>query len=304
MNNLFTRKLVLAGVLAGMAPALAWAGGQAIVISGDADQQLLMEYDDNNRVRMNMPQGEGADADMHMIVRDGGLYYVMMQDGQPMVIDAGSMMQGLGNLFSSQNQFGNEGMREFISLDDTGRSEEIAGITGSVYELRFVDDNGSEQVETLVLSSDARARDLSAAFLTMSKTMMEAMQVEQQGWEQMTLVLEDRGMLRYGSNFRVVSFDDGEPASGRFELPAEPTQLGALFSGQLSGLGAGADTSAADVDAEAESGESGGGIFGNIFGKKVERQQNRQESRTDQAVDRATDRTVDKAVDKVFSIFK
>ena len=301
MNRQITKGMILAGVLVGLAPGLAWAGGQAIVVSGEGQDQMLMEYDDNNRVRMNMPQGED-NADMHLLVRDGGIYYVMVQDGQPMVFDAGSMMQGLSGLFESQDMLGDQEMVEFISLDDTGRNEEVAGISGDVYELRFVDGNGSQQVETLVLSRDARARELSGAFLTMSSTMLDVLQQPQQGREQFALALEDRGMLRYGSDFRVVSFDDSEPAVGRFELPAEPTGLGDLLGG-LSGLGAGTAAANADTEVAAESNE-GGGIFGSIFGRKVERQQDRQESRTNQAVDRATDRTVDKAVDRVFSIFK
>ncbi|MFV8816685.1 hypothetical protein [Haliea sp. E17] len=288
-------------LLAVLVPFAANAGGSAIIDSGrGGTEQMRLEYDES-LVRMGMP----GQADNYMILRDGQMYSVISQDGKPMVIAMNSMMRKIGGMAGQQNMLGDDDLHKFVSLAPTGSSEQVAGISGKVYRLTYIDNGGKQRTETLVLSRDKRAREMTRAFMQMSTTMMEAMQTPQpEGREKFESVMDDQGMLRYGDSFQVVSFGDGTPSAARFELPAKPTELpdfGINFGGgNVASSGSSGSQAPADSGAE---GEEKSGFLGKIFGDKAERQQDRQENRADNAIDSATDKAVDKALDKVFSIF-
>jgi hypothetical protein len=217
-----------------------------------------------------------------------------------MVIDlssVGSMTSMLGNMSSSQNLLGEDDMVEFVSLTDTGADETVAGISGDVYEITFVDGNGNTSTESLVLSNDARAREMTTAFMSVSQTMAAAMQQQPpEGYGQLQDAMNNKGLLRFGASFRVAYFEPGEPDASRFALPAEPMSLD--FSSMLDG----AQQTSGGAD-----GNTRGGIFNNILGNQTERQQSRIEDRseremeqTEREVEQKIDSTVDKAVDRVF----
>ncbi len=275
-----------------------WAGGTATLetSSDSKSYQSTVEYDGKGSLRMD----GGAQQSGYLLVRDNKAYSVVTEGGSPMVLDLSSTMKALGGLAkqgSSQGATaGNEVVR-FISLEKTGASETVAGISGNVYNLTFVDDEGRQRTESLVLSKDSRARELTRALTVMGKQMAKAAGVpEPEGTAKMYAEIDgtNQGVLRYGSDFRVTSFG-GEPASSRFALPAQPQQmpnLADLMSGAAGG------SAGAEANANAGSGSSGSNPLSGLFGKKAERQADRVEGKTDQKVDETTDKAVDKVLDR------
>jgi len=216
------------GLLA-LAPAVGWAGGKASIESGSGSNTVRssIEYDGQGAVRMDV----SGQAGNYMLVRDGKVYSVVSQNGQPMVLDMGGMMKMMGGIAQQQMQqpmAGTRNVADMVSLRATGASETVAGIDGRVYELTYVDDAGTQRTETMVLSTDRRARELTQAMFAMSKSMAQSMQtdVPSGGAElESEIAAGKHGILRYGGDFRIVSFDAGSPAASRFALPAEPAQL-------------------------------------------------------------------------------
>jgi hypothetical protein len=271
-----------------LTPALASAGGRAVIQSGDNGESVRSQIEfDGDQLRVQALGEEGKQG--YMIVRDGRAYTVVDQGGgSPMVIDTAAMMKTVGGLISGQDMrqpsLGAEGMARFVSLSDAGRSETVAGIPGRVHTLTYVDSDGATRTETLVLSKDGRVRELTDAMLVMGKTITAIAGVPANAAsDQFAAQLKGQGLLRHGNTFTLVSLSADRPAAARFVLPAEPTQLpdlGAMTGGQTGG------------------GQGGG--LGAIFGNKAERQQQRVESRADSEVDEATDSVVDKGLEKVF----
>ncbi|HEY0973258.1 MAG TPA: hypothetical protein VGE57_02050 [Solimonas sp.] len=293
MKNRFLSSLWLAPLLLA---APVWAGGVATIESGDDGQtfKTRVEYEGSHRLRIEAPEQGG-----YLLVRDGKAYSVVTQGGQTMVIDMAGMMQMVGGM-AQQNQdpMGGGDVHEFVSLSDAGRSETVAGISGRVHTLTYADKSGKRHTETMVLSKDARARDLTMALTAMGEIMARNAKVpETAGSKRLhgEILGNGQGVLRYGTAFRVVSFDGGKPAAARFELPAQPMQM-PNFGGAA---GAAASGNGAGTSAGASAG-IGGGALGDLFGQKTQRQQQRVEDRTNQEVDQATDSAIDKALDKAF----
>lgn len=286
----FTRTLVTAVLAA--TPVFAWAGGKAVIEAGSGSDrtQSSIEFD-GSLMRMDM-QGQ---ADGYMVIRDGKIYSVSQQNGQPMVMDLTGMGQMLKGMVNRSMASMDSDVNQFVSLTDAGRSETIAGIKGRVHVLTFVDDEGERRSEEVVLAKDKRLRELTDSMMLMSQTMAEAFGVEMpEGSERMNkeILGKGDGMLRFGSDFKVASIDGSTPSSSRFKLPAEPQQmpdLGSLMSGANAGAGASGSANT-----------GGGNPLADLFGKKADRQQQRVEGRTDREIDEATDSAVDKALDKLF----
>ncbi len=279
--------------LLSVSPAVTFAGMAVLESGGDGSPQIHLEYSGANLIRMNF----SGQAGMYMIMRDGKAYSVIEQDQEVMVIDMmasmGNMSGLMGNMSSGQNLLGEDNVYEMLSFEDTGREETVAGVNGDVYEMTFVDGNGNTSTETLVLSSDARAREMTSAFMGLSQSMSAALQQQKpEGYDQMQKAMNNKGLLRYGSNFRVASFEPGEPDASRFVLPAEPMSfnLGSMMN----------SIQQANGDAEVE---DSGNILGDIFGNQVDRQQNRVEDKSEQKIEQEIDSSVDRAVDKVFNRF-
>lgn len=279
-----------------------WAGGTATLETNSDGKSYpsTIEYDGKGSLRVDSTEQQNG----YLLVRDDKAYSVVVNDGQTMVIDLASTMKMLGGLAkqnSSQGATAGNEVARFISLDKTGASETVAGISGSVYNLTFVDDEGQQRTESLVLSKDSRARELTKALTTMGRQMAKAAGVaEPEGTAKMYAEIDGskQGVLRYGSDFRVASFG-GEPSSSRFALPAQPQQMPNLSD--LLGGSASAGASA-NLDASADAGGSassgGSNPLSDLFGQKTQRQADRVEGKTDQKVDETTDRAVDKVLDK------
>jgi hypothetical protein len=170
-----------------------------------------------------------------MLLREGTLYVVTVSDGQPMVINASSMMQAYSGFVQAAAPSATTA--EFVSLKKTGRKETVAGIEGEVYQLTVRED-GAEQVQEMVMSGDKRAREFRDALFAMA-TIGEQLLTDEQRADSEGLQRELQGMnmgvLRVGTDLTVTAIDSDTVAESRFVLPAEPMDMGNL-GGMLSGM--------------------------------------------------------------------
>lgn len=291
-----------------LAPALALAGGMAVIESGDGSDfvRSTIEFRDD-QLRLSMAQ---AEMEGYMLMRDGGLYAVTDQNGEPFVMDLGAMFDMMGELFDDQLAIETP-ITNLISVESTGRTEQVAGITGQVYQVTYRDDEQDEVVtQEVVIGNHPALRELSRSLETWSRALAERTGTGASDYNvtMNELLTRGDGVLRMGDFYRLVSLSSDTPAAARFELPAPPAQMpniGALMSEAMQGAQEamqGAQTSPEPSPQPQESSAGNGGI-GGFFDRRVRRQQERVEDRTDQEVERAADRAVDRALDSIFRRF-
>ncbi|MDM4771819.1 hypothetical protein [Solimonas sp. SE-A11] len=254
--------------------------GSAVVESGaGADRQRAALDYRGDRLRVDV-QGQAGGA---LIVREGRAYAL----AEGMVIDLGGMGGMLGQMQQGAISAGPDDLARYIGLERTTRKETIAGAAGTVHLLRYEDGAGHPHSEELVLSADVRARELADALQQMALAFRNMTgKAEAPGEAALRQQLGNQGVLRYGSEFRVISFG-GQPDAARFDLPSAPQQIPAL--GSIGGEAA-----------VPEAANNDGGWLGRVLGGKAQRQQDRIEGRTESEADAATDRTVDRVLDKAF----
>jgi hypothetical protein len=125
--------------------------GVADVVNSDGST-MKFEYQ-GDKLRIDTGQGEAS----YMVLRDDHIYVVTNSDGNLMVIDANQAMGMFGSMAGAATP--SAVASEVVSLEATGRKETHAGITGEVYDLEFVTEDGKKQKTELVLAKDDRARE-------------------------------------------------------------------------------------------------------------------------------------------------
>ena len=289
------RKLIVGSGLTALSliyASVALAGSATMESTGG--ERVVFEYADGNKLRINTSE-EGN----YMVVRDGTLFAVSDNNGQPMVINASSMMKGFGQIAKMTEQAAPTGaMGEVLSVTATGRSETVAGVSGEVYEI-VTRENGERVSKDAVLSSDARALELRDAMFTMISASMEALDEDMRRHsDDFRKRLNDMnmGLLRFGTEMKITSITGDTVPSSRFELPAKPVDMnnlgglmeafggagasnrdgagdadngiGSLFSGMMEKLGGaetdgdGASSDEDDSSAAAKAGKALKGLFG------------------------------------------
>lgn len=300
-------KLKISLITAGLAimPAFAWAGGKVVIEAGSGQERMqsAMEFE-GDMLRMDMEM-EDVEGEVYLLMREGTLYSVTNQGGEPMVVDLSSLGEMFGGLTEQVQQVdGNNNMEELITLDDTGRTENIAGITGDVYIATYTDASGQRMTDEVVLGSHPVLREMTGVMMTLGGTLSEESQGAAEDEAMQELLGKGDGILRFGSDYRVLSIEETSPAVARFELPAEPQQIPSLGDMMAEASAAGENASSAGGTAGQEAGDNEANPLGQLFNRQADRQQNRVESRAEREVDNAADKAVDSVVDKaVDSIF-
>ena len=262
-KNLFKSTLLAAAVT--VSAPLAYAD-RATYEDSDGSR-MVVEYEGDN-VRMTT----GSD-DSYMLLKGEEVYMVSREDDQWSVIPIGEFMGAMAKGFASQGLFEGIGEAEF---EQTGRRETVAGIRGEVFRIK--QDNREYEA---VMSRDKDVAAATDAMMSIFTTMAGQMEVsdtwgsEMKGW----------GMLssNEGSGeFTLVSIDTSRSSAERFELPAEPVELGL---GKLFGSTPKQETKKPDstetaeevadkadayedaVDSVTDLGESVGKAWNKLFGK-------------------------------------
>ena len=199
--------------------------GVADVVNSDGST-MKFEYQ-GDKLRIDTGQGEAS----YMVLRDDHIYVVTNSDGNLMVIDANQAMGMFGSMAGAATP--SSVASEVVSLEATGRKESHAGITGEVYNMVFVTEDGKQQQTDLVLAKDARAREFSKALsgmaMSLSKSAGKDFARAANDMESRLLAM-DMGVLRYGKDMTISAISDEAVDQSRFELPAEPTDLSSIGS--------------------------------------------------------------------------
>ena len=240
-RGLKTATIVLAAGAAAIATGAA-ADVTGIYTTGDSGK-LTVYYQDGGNVRMQMSD------DSYVLVRGSGIYMVGRDGGDWQVIDLSQVRRqmdqmGLGGILDSalqQNQPQAAFEAEY-ELKDTGRSETVAGIGGTVYQVTYKDaDSGKVTTEEAVLTDDERVQAAQRAMLKVSQQMANTMfgkQFESFFAEMEMGPAKDLGLLRSGQDLVLASIEDGAIDDKIFELPAAPESmdgLGAAINGAPNG---------------------------------------------------------------------
>lgn len=208
-----------AALLVALMPFGAWAAGTATLQSGG--ESNTMAWLDSNTIRFDMPSAEGG----YMLSRDGKTYMVNTNasGGMPPVMEIGGMVQGFAETMKDDEDGGASPLAVRIdSVKATGKKQTVAGIQGDVYELTTTDGQGKSKTAEAVLTGDALATEMTAAYFTFSKSMVGAENVDQ---FMRALPKGKRGLLRMGDDMVVQTISKNGPAASAFEVPAKPTNM-------------------------------------------------------------------------------
>jgi len=270
-------------------------------LAGAADMQnkdgtkMKFEYQGDN-LRVNTGQGDES----YMLLVDQHMYMVSTSDGNTTVIDMNQAMSMFGGMAGAATP--SVVASEVVSMEATGRSEVQAGITGEVYNLRYIDDDSREHRTELLLSDDPRPKAFSRAMNRMALTLAKSAGKDfanATGDMDKRLAKLDKGVLRYGDDMVITAISDRKIDPSRFVLPAEPTELpnlGDMFK-QSSASGE------ADTDAKQKNGGVVSSFLGALgkMGKKPEAAEDDEEAEdNDEEQEGAEKNSLGKAFGKFF----
>lgn len=207
-------------------PLATLAGGTATIESDG--QTSTIHWQDNGNLRMGLGQADG-----YLIVREGTPYTVINRDGTPMVMDMSGMLQAFadmgGEATDTSNPFGS-----IDAVKATGSSETVAGIQGQVYQITVTDADGQEQTMDTVLTGDALVQEMTQAYMNGVQAMLGSDEIEKVFLDK--LPADQRGLLRAGDDFQIVSISGDMPSADLFVLPAEPKSLGSMMQKAMQGM--------------------------------------------------------------------
>ena len=202
-------------------PMLAMAAGTATIEgkSVEGDGAITIMWQDDGAMRIN---ADPSSPENYMIVREGKIYSVFNNDGTPMVMEMGGMLKAFGAIANDLQEGGQTIPAGIESVEATGKTETVAGIKGHVYKVTVVNDDGTTKTDDAVFSSDANVTEMTRIYM---ETMLSIF--DQSDPESFLQALPDneRGLLRYGQEYRLASISGQAPAADQFTLPAKPTNL-------------------------------------------------------------------------------
>lgn len=226
-------------------PSLVAADVTAVFeLSGET---MTIEYRDDRNVRMRTPD------DSYMMRQNDEIYVVSRQGGDWQVLALSDFAAMMGGMAAGVDQDAMTDMEEGYDLRDTGRTEVVAGIEGTVHEVIETDGQGAseEVVAEIVLTDHGGAVQAYRGMISVIGAM--GTMAGQQGMGDLMETAyggENRAILRSDDDWRLVSLNEDRIPDNHFVLPAEPTTIPG-FGGAARSAGNGGQ--APDVDTNASS---------------------------------------------------
>lgn len=211
------------------------------VFEVEGGETMTIEYRDDQNVRMRAP-GDGY------ILRQGDEVYVISREGGDWQVfalsDFAAMMGGMA-AGAGQNAAADAAeMENGYEFRDTGRTEVVAGIEGTVHEVVESDGwGGGEEVVAEVVMSDHDGAVQAYRGMFSIVSAMGAMAGQQGLGDLMETAYggDNRAILRSNDEWRLVSLEEGDIPDNYFTLPAEPMSIPGFggAAGASSGGGSG-----------------------------------------------------------------
>lgn len=213
------RSLALAGLMGAIAPA---AHADLILTYALPDGSPMVQEISEHGVRADIQGGTS-----YYIPGRGVFLAVQMQGAQRVFAfdQFMSMMQGMAG-----NAGGEEAAPVDVDIVDTGRTETVAGIEGSVYEVVGPNGDSAEIVASNDVGQADLYNDMMGAYLGGLGDGLAAMAGSDPAAGFQMFQEEPLGIiLRAEDGMRLVSVQETDIDPARFELPAEPSDLSEMF---------------------------------------------------------------------------
>lgn len=245
---MMTRMKSLSAGMAGIgllaAPALVTADVTAVF---DMDgETMAIEYRDDQNVRIRAP------GDSYLMRQNDEVYIVSRQGGDWQVLALSDFAAMMGGMTGAGQDTTTE-MEEQYDFRDTGRTEVVAGIEGTVHEVIETDGRGGEEVAAEVVLTDHDGAVQAYRGMISVISAMGSMAGQQGLGDLMETTYggENRAILRSNDDWRLVSLNEDPIPDNYFVLPAEPTTIPG-FGGGARATGNGDNGGQApDVDSNA-----------------------------------------------------
>lgn len=207
------------------APALAEG---AITYTADGGEMGQLEM--TERWRGGALRTDIAGVEAYMLMRDGETYSITSAGGQIMVFALSGLAEVAEGQAAGPSDPREDAMvipEEILDITPTGDTREVAGVSGEIHEVAWLDEDGVRHTDTAVLSDDPRLLENQDLKIEMSNL------VSGQEPNPLSQALQDRGLaaLSFGDRYEVLSIEDSAGPERDFELPAEPMDLGDMTGG-------------------------------------------------------------------------
>lgn len=214
-------------------PLNSLAGDLAATFKNADGSTMTISARDSQHVRM------ASAPDAYTLMNGSKIYMVSRDDeGKWHVMDMDQMAGMMGALGGGDAETSDYE----ASFKDTGRTEQIAGYTGKVYQVEVKENGKLVSNDEVVFSTHEDITAINQAWLAMAKQMSSIMSMD------MTEIMDDStnhgygGMLRHSTDMVLQRLDTGNLSADYFDLPAgaEQTQMPAQHN-------SGAEPDAVDV---------------------------------------------------------
>ncbi len=204
-----------AGLLAfASLPGMARAGGHATLEMGSNGTQLRIEWRDPATVRLNMASVSGST--IYFLLRAGKYYMIRNGTVMPQLALPGMFLKRAG------------AAAQPTLVGPTG-SETIAGIRGDVYRLNWPSaTKGRGRAKDIVLSDNPLVIEMTKAWIANAAGMPNSQMRDSKALSE---IYQNKGALRIGKFFLVVSIDGVMPPTSDFVVPTAKA-VGMAANGQ------------------------------------------------------------------------
>lgn len=212
-------------------PLAAFAGGKAVIEAKGAGMpgrphptasRMTVSWRDANTARIQ----EAGQKD-YLLLRNGKAYSVNYEAGHARVMD---MRQVFGFMHRGGQKKNSAGKIDKVTR--TGRSQTVAGIRGDVYRVTAEGANGKPKTQEWVLTDNPTVVAVTTAYMNAVKGMFPAGHNSDfvRRWQR-GLAHAEKGILKAGDSYRIVSVSDTAPPASRFALPAKPMNMQQMMGG-------------------------------------------------------------------------
>lgn len=214
--------ILLCLVLAAPMSALAASDIVATYVYSDGTMVTLCTRD-KSHVRMD------TSPTTYTLLSNGKVYSVNCESGQCQAMDMGAMMGamnsgGFSSMFGGDDEAGGDPEYD-VRYKKTGRTENVAGYKGVVYEAEVYEQGKLTSREEMVLSNHSNIKKLTEGWIAMAEVMTQAMGDSFEGSLEEAKKLGYGGMLRYGDSMKLSKLTVKNLNASYYKLPSGTQQM-------------------------------------------------------------------------------